>query len=56
LIRGEKLSGLDALKRFGCFRLGARVWDLKKDGYHIDKYFETKRGKTFAVYFMPNVI
>lgn len=26
LLRGETLTPLDALRRFGCFRLGARIW------------------------------
>jgi hypothetical protein len=35
LKEGEQLTPLDALQRFGCFRLGARVADLKKLGHHI---------------------
>ena len=29
------LTPLEALERFGCFRLGARIWELKKRGYPI---------------------
>ena len=36
LQRGETLTPIDALNRFGCFRLGARIWDLRKKGYEID--------------------
>jgi hypothetical protein len=32
---GEVLTPLDALDRFGCFRLGARIKDLKGLGHHI---------------------
>lgn len=35
LERGETLTPIDALNRFGCFRLGARVYDLRKMGYNI---------------------
>ena len=35
LERGESLTFLDALSRFGCARLGARVWDLKRAGHDI---------------------
>ncbi len=35
LERGEKLTPLDALNRFGCLRLGARVWDLRDSGMNI---------------------
>lgn len=26
---GESITPLDALRMFGCFRLGARIWDLR---------------------------
>ena len=32
---GESLTPLDALKMFNCFRLGARIFDLKKNGHDI---------------------
>lgn len=32
---GEIITPIDALERFGCFCLGARVADLKKLGHHI---------------------
>ena len=35
LRRGNALTPLEALDRFGCFRLGARVWELKQAGYRI---------------------
>ena len=33
---GETLTPLDALNRWGCFRLGARIWDLRHKGYDIE--------------------
>ena len=33
---GRTLTPLAALNLFGCFRLGARIWDLRKAGYKID--------------------
>ena len=33
---GDILTPIDALHRFGCFRLGARIDDLKKLGYDIE--------------------
>ena len=47
---GKKLTPLTALKKFGCFRLGARIFDLKRQGHNIDTQFKTKKGKTFAEY------
>lgn len=36
LLNGEELTPLDALRRFGCFRLAARIFDLRKEGYVIE--------------------
>ena len=47
---GKKLSPLEALKKFGCFRLGARIFDLKQKGHNIATQFKPKKGKTFAEY------
>lgn len=52
LVAGESLSPLDALNRFGCFRLGARIWDLKRRGYQIDTEWETDGKKRWARYRM----
>jgi len=35
LQRGKSLTPLDALNKFGCFRLGARIYDLKEQGHTI---------------------
>lgn len=29
------ITQLQAAEEFGCWRLGARIWDLKADGYKI---------------------
>lgn len=52
LLRGETLTPMDALRRFGCFRLGARIWDLRnKQGMDIrTEQFRTKSGKIVAAY------
>jgi len=52
LKRGRKITPLDALKKFGCFRLGARIWELKKEGYEIESQFVYKNDKRFSQYFM----
>lgn len=33
--QGKSLTPLSALRKFGCMRLGARVWDLRKAGWPI---------------------
>lgn len=39
------ITALDALKEYGCMRLGARIWDLKREGYDIRTTFETSRNR-----------
>lgn len=41
-----------ALRRYGCFRLGARVWDLRQQGYDIRSRIVRERGKKFARYLL----
>lgn len=47
---GRSLSPLEALERYGCFRLGARIYDLKKLGHDIKTELVEKNGKRFAAY------
>ena len=35
---GKSISALDALIDYGCFRLAARVYDLKQIGLNIETY------------------
>ena len=34
------ITPMDALIEFGCMRLGARIWDLRHEGYPIEKVME----------------
>ena len=43
------ITPLEALTAFGCFRLGARIADLRADGYRIRTDIN-KDGKRFAIY------
>ena len=52
LILGRSLTPLDALNEFGCFRLAARVADLRREGLDIECVNETKNGKRYARYFL----
>ena len=48
---GRSITPLDALEWFGCFRLGARIYDLKQGGHNIYKEMvETDSGKRVASY------
>ena len=52
LKQGKKITPIDALNKFGCFRLSARILDLRKSGHPIITQTITKQGKTFASYSM----
>ena len=48
---GYRITPLDALNRFGCFRLGARIYDLRRAGHAISKRMvKTASGKRIAEY------
>lgn len=50
---GRRLTPLDALNDFGCFRLGARVWDLRRAGHNIKSdTHTTDSGARVAVYYL----
>ena len=50
LLAGLELTPIDALEKFGCFRLAARVADLRAEGLDIETVTETRNGKKFARY------
>lgn len=55
LLSGEEITPLEALNKFGCLRLGAVIFNLKKEGYKINtriEYFKKPTGTTgnYAVY------
>ena len=39
------ITPLDAMREFGCMRLGARIADLKERGYHIISGRETAKNR-----------
>ena len=47
---GKKINPLLALKKFGCFRLSARIFNLREQGNAILTKNVTRKGKTFAEY------
>lgn len=51
LENGNKITQLDALKLFGCFRLSSRIFDLRERGFEIDtKRVKTNTGKWICEY------
>lgn len=50
---GRSITPLEALALFGCFRLGARIWDLREEyGMEIKREMVEANGKRFARYFL----
>ena len=51
---GHSITPLEALEMFGCFRLGAQIFDLKKKGMAIEMTMkkDENTGKRYAVYFL----
>lgn len=52
LQRGERITPLDALERWGCMRLGARIWQLKREGHDIQERLVEANGKHFSEYWL----
>ena len=51
LQRGKTLTAMDALEKFGCFRLAARIHDLRNSGHNIiANSYELPNGKRVAKY------
>lgn len=50
LEKGKAITPIQALNKFGCFRLGARIYDLKRKGFTIDSETVESNGKKFASY------
>jgi hypothetical protein len=47
---GKSITPLEALALYGCFRLGARIYDLKHEGHDIVTDTEVKDNKSYASY------
>lgn len=51
MLEGNSITPLDALTRFNSMRLGARIADLKEDGWPIEsKWVVTNTGKRVKAY------
>ena len=49
---GHELSAIDALHKFGCLRLAARIDNLRMEGVEIETRIERKGSKHWAVYYI----
>lgn len=56
LEQGKRITPLDALEDYGCFRLGARIFNLRKDGHPIARdMIKLPNGKRVAEYYMEGI-
>jgi hypothetical protein len=46
----KAIDPITALKQYGCFRLAARINDLRNKGHNIKTHKVTRDRKNFAVY------
>ena len=50
LLAGKSITPIEALRDFGCFRLAARIDDLRGRGVDIETLTEKRNGKQYASY------
>ena len=58
LMAGKKISPLQALRNYGCFRLGARIYELRAEGMDIKTtmvHSLTNPRKKYAMYHLSAV-
>lgn len=53
LQEGLMVTPAFALSQYGCFRLAARVYDLRKLGHVVETRLVTFGKKRFAAYYIP---
>lgn len=50
---GKSITPIEALNKFGCFRLAARIFELREEGHDIIcEKIKIKNGKKIGVYTM----
>ena len=53
---GNRITALEALEKFQCFRLAARIHELRREGWQIEeRTVETRGGKRVAEYFVEGL-
>lgn len=52
LLKGKKITALDALNNFDSFRLSARIYNIRQRGYDVKSKPVRRNGKTVALYWL----
>ncbi len=55
MLAGNRIDPMTALTMFGCFRLGGRIYDLKKLGHPVQSELVKRNGKKFSEYWIDRV-
>ena len=50
LLRGKTISGTQALRMYGIYRLSAVIFNLRQKGFTIDTKMVTRNGIKYGVY------
>ncbi len=50
----KSINTYDSFLRYGCTRLSARIFDLRKQGFSITTNYITKKGTTYANYILKD--
>lgn len=52
LLKHNSITPLEALRRYGCMRLAARIKDLRQEGFSVMSVRVRRGEKSFAKYVM----
>ncbi len=53
-LESKPITAMDALNNYGCFRLAARINELRMSGYKIHTEIKNQDGKRYAMYHLLN--
>ena len=51
---GRSITPIDALRQYGCLRLGARIYDLRREGMAVNMRLVKHGKKRYAEYYCGN--
>jgi len=52
ILKHNSITPLEALRKYGCMRLAARIRDLRKDGFSVQTAIVTRGDRRYAKYVM----
>ena len=53
-LTSKPITAMDALNDYGCFRLAARINELRMNGHNIKTEIKNQDGKRYAMYHLLN--